>query len=174
MIMLFFDGIIVVEGKGDVSYLSSFINCEYVITNGYEIPDDLVDYLTHILNRKIIVLTDPDEAGRNINKKISEKIKNCDCRCVNINKCNKHGKHGIAECEKSEIISILEDVLTEKNTKNETFSRKDYLDTELAINKEKREYICRILHLGMVNSKTLFKRLNYNNYTKKDIVSLWK
>jgi len=172
--MFYFDGIIVVEGKGDASYLSSFINSEYVITNGYEISKDLIDYLTHISGRKIVLLVDPDEAGRNIEKKLIEKIPNCDSRCANIRKCNKHGKHGIAECEKEEILSLLKDVLTEKNEKKETFSRKDFIATELYNNKEKREYVSNKLHIYATNSKILFKRLNYNSYTKEDIIKLWK
>ena len=39
------NNIIVVEGKEDASYLSSFIDAEYVTTNGYEIPVEEVDYL---------------------------------------------------------------------------------------------------------------------------------
>ena len=34
----YFDGVIVVEGKSDVSYLSSFIDSRYFITNGYAVP----------------------------------------------------------------------------------------------------------------------------------------
>ena len=33
----YFNGVIVVEGKSDVSYLSSFIDSLYFTTNGYDI-----------------------------------------------------------------------------------------------------------------------------------------
>ena len=46
--MKYFDGVIVVEGTGDVSFLSSFINAEYVILNGYDMPSDTIDYLANI------------------------------------------------------------------------------------------------------------------------------
>ena len=42
---LFFDGIIVVEGKNDASYLSSFVDTVFVITNGYEIPQKEIEFL---------------------------------------------------------------------------------------------------------------------------------
>ena len=55
------DGIIVVEGKSDVAFLSSFIDAEFVITTGSEISDDTISYLKErSKNTKIIVLTDPD------------------------------------------------------------------------------------------------------------------
>ena len=42
---LFFDGIIVVEGKNDASYLSSFVDTIFAITNGYEIPQKEIEFL---------------------------------------------------------------------------------------------------------------------------------
>ena len=50
--MYYFDGIIVVEGKSDVSYLSSFIDALYITTNGYEIPDEEIDFLKHYSKQK--------------------------------------------------------------------------------------------------------------------------
>lgn len=38
-------GIIVVEGITDVSFLSQFIEAEFVTTNGSEIPDSTIEYL---------------------------------------------------------------------------------------------------------------------------------
>ena len=70
--MKYFNGVIVVEGTGDSSYLSSFICAEYVVLNGYDMPEDVVDYLKHIKNRKILVMTDPDDAGFSIEKRLKE------------------------------------------------------------------------------------------------------
>ena len=41
----FINKIIVVEGKEDVSYLSSFIDSEYIVTNGYELPKEEIEYI---------------------------------------------------------------------------------------------------------------------------------
>ena len=43
--MFYFNGIIVVEGKTDVAFLSSVIMSEYVISNGYEVPKAGIAYL---------------------------------------------------------------------------------------------------------------------------------
>lgn len=171
--MYYFDGVIIVEGINDESYLSSFIKSEYIVTNGYEIPKSIVDYLTHIKNRQILVLTDPDSAGRNIELKIKNINLQCIYLCVDITKCNKNKKHGIAECEKDEILRVMSSYLTKKNPFVETFSRKDFVDCGF-LNKELREKAQTLLCLGESNSKTFFKRLNFNKYKKADIVNLWK
>ena len=41
----FVDGIIVVEGTSDVSFLTQFIDAEFVTTNGSEIPTKTIEYL---------------------------------------------------------------------------------------------------------------------------------
>ena len=67
------DGVIVVEGKTDVSFLSSFVEAEFVTTNGSEISKETIDYLKKIAaNKYIYVLTDPDYPGERIRKKILE------------------------------------------------------------------------------------------------------
>ena len=43
------DGVIVVEGKSDIAFLSNFIEAEFVITNGSEISKDTISYLKKIL-----------------------------------------------------------------------------------------------------------------------------
>ena len=105
--MNYFDGVIVVEGTGDSSYLSSFICAEYVVLNGYDMPEDIIDYLKHIKNRKILVMTDPDEAGVSIEKRLRETDLKYETRIVDSRMCNKHGKHGVAECKKEEIDRLL-------------------------------------------------------------------
>ena len=42
------DGVIVVEGKSDVAFLSNFIDTEFVTTNGSEISKDTIEYLKKI------------------------------------------------------------------------------------------------------------------------------
>lgn len=63
--MFYFNGIIVVEGKTDVAFLSSFIMSEYVITNGYELPKSEIAYLEAASKiKQVLVITDPDEPGK--------------------------------------------------------------------------------------------------------------
>ena len=98
------DNIVVVEGKADEAYLSSFIDAVYVKTNGYEIPSKEIEFLNNPRNNKsIIVLTDSDAAGKEIRTRLNKLLKNPINVEVNILRCNKNGKHGVAECDKEEI-----------------------------------------------------------------------
>lgn len=163
------DGIIVVEGKNDASYLSSIIDGLYVITNGNEIPDGEIDFLNHLKNKTIIVLTDSDEAGKRIRNRLNDVVKNCENVEIDISKCNKHNKHGIAECEKEEIIQSLNKYLMKEN-KNSTnvLSLMDLINCGV-ITKNDREHLANELHLGNCNNKTLLKRINYKNISIKEI-----
>ena len=68
--------IIVVEGKTDVQFLSTFLDVEFVITNGSSVPSSTIDYLKKsVKERKIIVLTDPDFPGKQIRDKLDKEEK---------------------------------------------------------------------------------------------------
>lgn len=163
--MNYFDGVIVVEGTGDSSYLSSFICAEYVVLNGYDMPEDIIDYLKHIKNRKILVMTDPDEAGVSIEKRLRETGLKYETRVVDSRMCDKHGKHGVAECKKEEILRVLDSDLISTNPFKESISQAEFNSFGFMNSQEKRNEISQKLHLGICNSKVLFKRMNYNGIT---------
>ena len=159
--------IIVIEGKDDEAYLSSFIDAIFVKTNGYDIPEEEIAFLNNPrIKKPIIVLTDSDEAGKTIRAKLNQLIKTPINVEVNILKCNKKNKHGVAECEKEEVVNALEEHIDYNTTK-------ELIDaafiSSLSINKTKREDLCEELQLGTCNNKTFIKRLNYLGYTKDEL-----
>ena len=42
---LFVDGVIVVEGKSDVTFLQEFVDAIFVTTNGSEISKETIEYI---------------------------------------------------------------------------------------------------------------------------------
>ena len=110
----YLDGVLVVEGKSDVSYLSSFIKTHYFITNGYDISDEKLEFLSRVSERrKVIIMTDNDKAGEDIARRIKTKISK-----VFVVKSAKiprksYKKCGVAETEYDAIIEALKDHLTE-------------------------------------------------------------
>lgn len=161
-----FDGVIVVEGNNDVSFLSSFIDSVFVITNGYEISSDELDFLKNI-NNKVIILTDSDEAGRKIREKLNNELINTINVEVDATKCNKNNKHGVAECEKEEVVRCLKPHFC-GNSYTINYSLADL--NRLGIdNKEKRNYLAEQFHLGKCNNKTLLKRLSFKQINIDDI-----
>ena len=156
---LYLDGVLVVEGKEDASYLSNYISSEIVVVNGYELDERSIAYLK---GKKVIALLDPDDAGKTIRNKLNNLI----CDVINIeidiNKCNRGVKNGVAECEIGEIIGKLQafSVKNPENTPNITIS--DLYNLGITENNELREYVTEKLNLGKCNNKQLLKRLNLN------------
>ena len=158
--------VIVVEGKADEAYLSSFIDAVYVTTNGYEIPKEEIEFLNNPKNKNgVIVLTDSDEAGKQIRNRLDELLTNKTNVEVDILKCNKKNKHGVAECEKEELMNVLERHFVAKKQTNE-LSLSDL--TSLGIDSDKRRHLCKVLELGKCNSKTFLKRINYLGISQKE------
>ena len=156
---LYLDGVLVVEGKEDASYLSNYISSEIVVVNGYELDERTIAYLK---GKKVIALLDPDDAGKTIRNKLNNLI----CDVINIeidiNKCNRGVKNGVAECKIDEIIGKLQafSFKNPENTPNITIS--DLFNLGITENNELREYVTEKLNLGKCNNKQLLKRLNLN------------
>ena len=98
---LFLDGVLVVEGKEDASYLSNYIESEIVVVNGFELDPTTISYLN---NKRVIALLDPDDSGKQIRKSLNKVLSNIVNVEIDINKCIRGSKNGVAECEINEIL----------------------------------------------------------------------
>ena len=170
------NGAIVVEGKSDVCFLSSFIDAEFVITNGSDIPSETIDYLKNISkDKEIYVLTDPDSPGERIRKVLDEKIPNLKHCFIKKENSIKNGKVGVAESTKEEIQNALKNAIQTKNGNIGSLTMSDLILLGLSGEKdslEKREQIAEKLHLGHCNAKTFLKRLNYCNINIDELKKL--
>ncbi len=81
---LYLDGILIVEGKEDASYLSNYIDSEIVVVNGFEMADETIKYLS---GKRVIALLDPDEAGQKIRKTLNTKLDDVINVEIDITKC---------------------------------------------------------------------------------------
>ena len=161
------DGVLVVEGKSDVSYLSSFIDTNYFITNGYDINEEKLDFLTRVSKvNKVIILTDNDEAGLQISDKIKSRI--CGVSVVKSAKLTRksYKKSGVAETNKQEIIKVLEPFFAKAFIKN------DYdLSTVISLSKNPndiRNQIANDYRLINGNNKFLEEQLNMLKINPKE------
>lgn len=158
--------IIVVEGKEDASYLSSFIESEYVTTNGYDIPKEEIEYLNEASKHKeILVLVDPDEAGKNIQNKLAKLLPQATFIEIDIAKCTRGKKDGVAECLQEEIIRVLEQYFESKKPVKtpQNITKLDLNDGNFKI------FICDRFHLGRCNSKKILTRLVTLEINEEDI-----
>ena len=167
------DGVIVVEGKSDVAFLSNFLEAEFVTTNGSDIPTTTIEYLKKVSKDKTIyVLTDPDYPGEKIRKTLDEHVPNLKHCFVNKDKSIKNGKVGVAESTKDEVINALKNAITTNTNSFGSLTIDDLLELGLTGSDDssyKRMVLCERLRLGRCNTKTLLKRLNYCGITKEEI-----
>ena len=158
--------IIVVEGKEDASYLSSFIESEYVITNGYEIPKEEIEYLNEASKHKgILILVDPDEAGKTIQNKLIKLLPQATIIEIDITKCIRGKKNGVAECLQEEILHVLEKYFESKKPVKtpQNITKLDLNDGNF------KKYLCEKFCLGRVNSKKILTRLTTLEVSEEDI-----
>ena len=155
---IYIPGVIVVEGKHDASKVSLIYDTCFVITNGYEIPEEEKDFLNHLKEDvQIIVLTDNDEAGEKIRERLNELRKNM--INVRVTAPNNSKKKGITECDIKDIENTLDKYVNQKD---------NFIDFDLyelgllgkEKSKEAKEYLCRKFHLGKCSINSLVKRLN--------------
>ena len=163
------DGILVVEGKEDVSYLSSFLNCYYITTNGYDISQEKINFLIEASKKKqIIILSDPDGAGETIRNRLIKEISGAFAPKISLKRRKNYTKSGIAECDKSAIINALIPYISDT-----PINKVDYnlslllLDKENA--KEIKEKIINKYRLINGNIKSIENQLNILSISNSEI-----
>jgi ribonuclease M5 len=170
------NAVLVVEGKSDVQYLSNFIDCEFVITNGSEIPFETVEYLKTIIKTKdVVVLTDPDSPGKRIRDVLDQNIDGLKHCFIRKEFAVKHGKVGVAECDIDEVLNALDDIKVFDSMAVADVTSSDLFDLGLTgqpDSAEKRYYISTKLGLGYTNAKTFCRRLNSLHVSKEEMIEL--
>ncbi len=155
--------VLVVEGAMDQAFLSQFIDCHYVQTNGSEISRETLDYLKEASkSMDIVVLTDPDAPGERIRARIAEEVPSCKHAFVRKEHSVKGRKVGVAESTREEVLLALRHIVPAiPKTGNVTMA--DLQRLGLAGSPDSstlRKGIEDRLHLGHANAKTFLKRVN--------------
>lgn len=167
---LFLNGVLVVEGKEDASYLSNYIESEIVVVNGYEMSDNTINYLK---GKTIIALLDPDDAGKQIRKTLNDKLENVINVEIDINKCIRGTKNGVAECSIDEIMAKLQPYSVKNPAKLKRIQESDIFKLGLVNgDADLRKYVYEKLNLGKCNGKVLLKRLNANNVSMEELAKV--
>lgn len=164
----YINGIMVVEGKQDVAYLSNFIDTNFFITNGFDVEKE-IDFLLVAEGRNIpiYVMTDSDSSGLEIRRKLHQKLSKIIDIEVDINQCDKKGKHGVAECKVEEIMRVLHPYFVEKP------QNQDYITTtDILLLENKNEvisYIKNLYKINAFNNKILVNKLNMLRVKKEEL-----
>lgn len=165
------NGVLVVEGSSDASFLSSIINAYIFVTNGIDLSKDKMEFLKEVSKvNQIIVLSDMDNAGEQIRTKIKNEIKNALSVTIKSNSRKHYKKNGVAELETKDVLEALKPYFT-----NEELFAQDY-DLVSLISlcdnpSEKKEEIIKKYKLVKGNNKYLELQLKMLKITKEE---LWK
>ena len=167
--------IIVVEGRDDTNRVKEAVECDTFETNGSAIKKKKIDRLK-ILNKKrgIIVLTDPDYAGKRIRSIIEKNIPTAKHAYISNKKAiDSKGKIGIEAAKKEDIIEALKKHYTplienKNDIKNNLLIDLELVGSDLA--KKRREKLCEKLNIEYTNAKGLLNKLNMYGISKEKLM----
>ena len=164
--------VLVVEGTTDKAFLSSFLDCEFIMTNGSAISRETLDYIREVSKSKqVVVLTDPDFPGEQIRAKVAAEVPNVAHAFVRKEVSIKHHKVGVAESTKEEVLAALSNIVP-GSFKEGNITMADLVDLGLMGKEDsdaKRARLAEKWHLGHVNAKSFLKRINALGKNKEEL-----
>ena len=162
--------LIVVEGKSDVDFLSSFLDADFYKVNGSAINEKDIKYLKEVIKKRgIIVLTDPDYPGLQIRNKINKEIPEVKNAYVR--------KEVSIKRHKEEVLNSLKNIKSNENHKKGNLSVNDLYDLGLSgieSSRELRKLVCERLNIGFNNTKRMLEKINLLNISKNEIEEIIK
>ncbi len=169
--------VIIVEGKHDIDFLSTFLHADFIKTDGTSLPNKTKDYIkTLSKTREFIILTDPDSPGEKIRKELQELIPNARHAFINVKKAKYKNKVGVEHTTKEEVLSALNNLIDFSN-QSENLNTTDLFELGLLGNEnsaKNRLILEEKLRIGHGSGKTFLKRLNLINMDKEKLTKLLK
>ena len=164
--------VIVVEGKDDEAAVKKAVDAEIIITHGYGISQKTYKRIEEAYDRcGIIIFTDPDYAGENIRKKLSQRFPHAKHAFISKEAGTRDDDIGVENASPSAIIKALSGARAESRQKNELFSMGDMVNAGLCGGEEaaaRRNRLGEILGIGYGNTKTFIRRLNNYGITVEE------
>ena len=163
--------LIVVEGKEDVSYLSTYIDGYFLTTNGLDVNEEKINFLKEVIKvRPIIILSDDDEAGERIRNYIKSKIKGVIDVKITKNHRKNYKKEGIAE---SGILRVYEG-LSPYFVEHQIVKYKYNLATSISLSENPEEMKNKLIEKYRLIKGNIKSLENQLNILKVKPEELWK
>lgn len=167
--------IIVVEGRDDTNRVKEAVDCDTFETNGSALTKKKIERLIYLEKaRGIIVLTDPDYAGKRIRNIIEKNIPTAKHAYISNKKAvDSKGKIGIEAASKEDIIKALENYYTPMIEVKNDITNDLLLELGLVggnTSKILREELCERLNIGYTNAKQLLNKLNMYNISRERLL----
>ncbi|MDD7593496.1 MAG: ribonuclease M5 [Peptoniphilaceae bacterium] len=156
--------VIVVEGKDDVAAVKAAVDAECLITHGHGFGEDVLDQIEAAAARNgIIIMTDPDYAGKRIRERVRQRVPQAKHAYLERRFSMKGGDIGVENASPEAIRRALKKARATLTTRQTTFTMDDLIQNGLeAVDGAKRRRIAlgEKLSLGYGNAKQLLARLN--------------
>lgn len=171
--------VFVVEGKNDYSRLKQlYPNMFIIITNGSEILEDSIEALIKLdETHDIVLFLDPDYAGKRIRNILSKKLKNVYHVFIDQDKAisKNHKKIGVEHAKKEDIEKALKHIKMVNQVIENDINMPFLYDLGLIgqkNSKQLRDKLSKELHIGHVNGKTLYHRLQSFGIQQKEVIEV--
>lgn len=158
--------IIVVEGKNDTAKIKKAVDADTIETNGTEISQETLELIKIAHDKRgVIVFTDPDAPGEKIRKQIQAYVPGVKHAFLHREAAKAKSGKGLG-IEHASIEAIRQALA---HVRKETLHEREWIswDTLVELNfvgsgdaRKRRELLGKMLNIGYVNAKQLYKRLN--------------
>ena len=171
---IYLDGILVVEGKEDKALLANFVKSPIVTINGLDYDFPMIEVLKKCCNyQRIIVLTDPDDAGEKIRQNLINRGLKIENAFILNNISVRGKKHGVAECDLNEITKALHPYICSSKEKVTIESKFLYQNNLLGYeSKQNRKKICDFLNIPYVEGRKFKQALEALGVTEDKILDI--
>jgi ribonuclease M5 len=166
--------IIIVEGKDDITAVKQAVDAHVIAVHGYSsFKKETIEKLKQIsLTNDIIILTDPDFAGKKIRNLIQQHIPKAKHAFISRKEGTKNNNIGVENADSHAIIEALKksSIIFQNSDIPKPYTFDDLIDNNLCYgenSKLRREKLGDALRIGYYNSKQLLQSLNSFNIPRE-------
>ena len=164
--------VIVVEGKSDIARVSLAVEADMIATGGLGLSDKVIEQIRCAYEKRgIIILTDPDRAGEQIRKFLTDRFPKAKHAFIPRKDAIANNDLGVEQASPEAIRLALSKVRCATYEPQETFTMQDIAAAGLNGTPDaadRRAEVGAILGIGYGNAKQFLKRLNHYGVTRDE------
>lgn len=165
---------IVVEGRDDTAAIKRAVNACTIETHGFGITKETWKLIEKAYQETgIIIFTDPDFAGKEIRRRLTERFPKAAQAHLSQKDAMKAGDIGIENASPETICQALERAHYTLEEKRDEFTMADLQGQRLIgvpEASERRDRLGKLLGIGYGNSKTFLAKLNQYGITREEFL----
>ncbi|MCI9596517.1 MAG: ribonuclease M5 [Firmicutes bacterium] len=165
---------IVVEGRDDTAAIKRAVSAYTIETHGFGIKKETWELIERAYQETgIIIFTDPDFAGKEIRRRLTEKFPNAAQAHLSQRDAVKDGDIGIENASPESIRQALEQAHYTIEEKRDEFTIADLREQGLVGGpgaSQRRDHLGKLLGIGYGNSKSFLAKLNQYGITREEFL----